>query len=101
MMSDHPAAPEDEAALEREAIAWLLRITDEEATASDRRAMECWQSASPARAQAFARVSRMWHAMPSAVATLVRSGTVSVGEERPLRAASIGRRRLLIGLGAS
>ncbi len=65
-------------ALEREAIAWLLRVTDDGATPADQAALRKWQATSPAHAQAFARASKLWGIVPSAVAMAMRSGDLSL-----------------------
>lgn len=98
-MTVRPHQQQDHGALEREAIAWLVRVTDEGATAADRAALQRWQAESPDRARALAKAGELWHAMPAAIALAVRSGAVSLPVEvdRPTR----GRRGILIGLAAS
>lgn len=39
MTTDRAMGAQDSAALEREALAWLVRITDEDATAAERAAL--------------------------------------------------------------
>jgi transmembrane sensor len=95
-------SPQDDiAAKEREAIAWLVRITDDGATEADRAALERWLAASPANAQAFATARELWKTMPSAIATAVKSGDVSLPVPVDERTPSIGRRGLMIGFGAA
>src|SRR5262249_55422860 len=90
---------DDDAANEREAIAWLVRITEEDATEADREAHNRWMAESPAHARSFAKVSRMWKTMPRAIATAVQSGQVllPVAVDQP----AISRRGFMVGLGAA
>jgi transmembrane sensor len=89
------------AAKEREAIAWLLRITDDGATEADRAALEGWLAASPANAQAFATASELWKTMPRAITAAVKSGDIALPVPVDESAPSIGRRGLMIGFGAA
>jgi transmembrane sensor len=93
-------ADEDDA-LEREAIAWLTRVTDDEATSEDHAGLQRWQAQSPAHAAAFAKASKLWQAMPGAIETIVRTGKVTVpvmlGRDRPL----VPRRAVAIGFAAA
>jgi transmembrane sensor len=99
MMVDFP--PQDDSpALEREAIAWLVRVTDEGAGAADQAALQRWQMTSPAHARAFAKVSSIWQAFPSAIAAAVDSGDVALPRPAAARAV-IGRRQLLVGFSSA
>jgi len=46
--------------LEREAIAWVRRLTSGQATAADAEALKQWRSLSPAHAAAFWSASQLW-----------------------------------------
>lgn len=78
MTGDREIKPGDRAMLEREAIAWLTRVTDEGAADEDLAAFRHWQSQSPAHAEAYAKVSHLWQVMPSAIESLVQDGSVSI-----------------------
>jgi transmembrane sensor len=97
MTTDRLRQQNDSAALEREAIAWLVRVTDDDATAADRAALQRWQAANPAHAQAFNKASSLWHAMPSAIATAVKAGEVSLAVPGNHSAGSVDRRGVMIG----
>lgn len=47
-------------ALRQEAIGWLARLSDLDASPEDRRAFEQWQAQSPAHARAFQKVAGIW-----------------------------------------
>jgi transmembrane sensor len=96
-MGDRSPEQEDRAALEREAIGWLVRITDEGATAADRAGLREWQAARPEHAQAFAKASKLWHAMPSAVAMAVKSGDLSLPVTVDRGAGFVSRRGVIAG----
>lgn len=95
------AGSEDRIALEREAIEWLTRVSDEDATPADRLALQRWQARSPAHADAYDKVSRLWHAMPSVIESVVRDGSVSIPATFGPRAASVNRRIFLGGFAAA
>jgi transmembrane sensor len=101
MTADGHPQQENDAALEREAIAWLVRVTDEDATPADRAALQRWQAANPAHAQAFAKAGDLWQAMPSAVATALKSGEISLPAPIQSSADFGGRRGFIIGLGTA
>lgn len=75
MTTRHDPGQEDRAALEREAVAWVARLAD--GTREDVAALRRWQAQSAAHAEAFAKVSQIWRAMPEAIETIVRRGDVS------------------------
>jgi transmembrane sensor len=97
MTADREAEHDSAAALEREAIVWLTRVTDEAATSMDRAALLRWQAQSHAHAAAYAKVSKLWQAMPSAIETVVRDGSVSVPVKLAGSARAVGRRAILGG----
>jgi transmembrane sensor len=98
MMADHPSGRDDNAALEREAIAWLTRVTDEAATQRDHEALRRWQARSDQHARAFAKASRIWQAMPSAIERLVQAGDVLPGTTSSRAVHAVSRRALVGGL---
>lgn len=79
----------------QEAVAWLARLSDREATAEDRRAFECWQSQSAAHARAYDKIARVWgdRTLDSAALSVVRDGLASCEIRVP--AGGRGRRRVL------
>lgn len=100
MADDHPQQDYN-AALEREAIAWLVRVTDEDATAADRAALQRWQAANPAHEQAFAKASNLWREMPSALATGLKTGEISLPMPVAAGRGVVGRRGFMIGFGTA
>ncbi|ULA62186.1 MAG: Putative Iron dicitrate transmembrane sensor FecR [Nitrospira sp.] len=72
--------PDNQAAkVRQEAIVWLARLSDRDATADDRRAFECWQAQSAAHARAYDKITRVWddHTLDSAAFSVARNGSVS------------------------
>jgi len=57
---DMAVSDEDEMNLRREAIAWVSRLSDRDASAEDRAACERWQAQNPAHARAFQRIYHVW-----------------------------------------
>ena len=55
---DHPQRPLD--AVERQAHAWVVRLTSGEATAADGRSFRAWCEADPRHREAFGRARRQW-----------------------------------------
>lgn len=53
-------SPPDDPALREEAIGWLARLSDREATAEDRRSFEIWRAQSPGHARAYQRLAQIW-----------------------------------------
>jgi len=97
MTTDRTIGTQDNAALEREALAWLVRITDEDATAAERTALAAWQSQSRAHAAALERARGLWGALPPAIDGLLRSGALQPDEIERSQARPIGRRTFLGG----
>src|SRR5262249_28317327 len=91
------AKPQEELALEREAIAWVRRLTSGEATAADAEALRAWRDQGAAHGAAFVAASRLWRDLEP-VAGKVRSERVA-----PAVAASSARgtvsRRIVVGGG--
>jgi transmembrane sensor len=91
----------DATAEEREAIAWLVRVSDEDATDEDRAALERWIAASPEHVEAFAKVSGLWKAMPGAIATAVKSGEIPLPVVVDQTPPMVSRRGFMIGSSAA
>jgi transmembrane sensor len=91
----------DDAAREREAIAWLVRVTDEDATEEDRAALGRWIAASPDHEKAFSKAAELWKAMPGAVVAAVKSGDVALPVAVDRATPVISRRGFIIGSGAA
>src|SRR5262245_50883676 len=91
----------DDATEKQEAIAWLLRVTDDDATDADREALKRWMAEDPGHARVFAEVSELWKTMPHAIAAAARSGALKLPVPVDPRPVSVGRRGFMIGLGAA
>lgn len=57
---DNQWAEDPAGRIRREAIAWLSRLNDREATAEDRLAFESWRSQSAAHERTFDKIARVW-----------------------------------------
>jgi transmembrane sensor len=79
--------------LEREAYAWIRRLTSGEATSADVDALKRWRNRSAAHAEAFASASQLWSALGPAGENL-RKGQSAGGTSRH---PSILTRRRVIG----
>jgi transmembrane sensor len=101
MTKDRQIGCDDKAELERQAVAWLTRVTDDDATHEDRSALRRWQAKSPDHAAAFVEASRLWQAMPAAIESLVRAGDVSVPVAVDRRRSSVSRRAFTGGLASA
>ncbi|WP_211091402.1 FecR family protein [Pseudothauera rhizosphaerae] len=82
-------------AIEREAFAWVVRLTSGKATAADADALQAWCAQSPAHQAAFARAQRQWHSIKAAGSqvsnwTPLRAGGAAGGSVRLRRRALIG-----------
>ncbi|MBR1220406.1 DUF4880 domain-containing protein [Bradyrhizobium sp. U87765 SZCCT0131] len=101
MTTDRVIDVPDSAALEREALAWLVRVTDEDVTASERAELAAWRSQSPAHAAALVRATALWGALPPTIDGLLRSGAIPAAEGRRPAARPLGRRAFLGGATAA
>lgn len=97
MSGDRVSQEASDASLEREAIAWLVRVTDDEATTEDRVALKRWQKENPAHERAFAKASGLWHTMPAAIDTALRSGDISLLSTPDQVSSFVTRRRFMAG----
>ncbi|MGC4097122.1 MAG: FecR family protein [Nitrospira sp.] len=59
----HPEEPSDREELDREAVAWLVRLTSGETTPTDETQVHLWRGRSPAHEQAFLKAERLWAGM--------------------------------------
>lgn len=84
-------------ALEREAHAWIRRLTSGEARASDAAALQRWCSQSPAHAAAFSEASRFWKAFGPAGQSLLADERVTNRGPRAGGRTSISRRAVVGG----
>lgn len=89
---------EQQAALKREALAWLAWIGLGNASTDDLAALRRWRDTSPAHASALAQAGRLWRDLEAPVAALVRDGGAPVLAPRRAYRPS---RRALIGGGAA
>lgn len=88
-MTAYGQRPGEQAALEREAQAWLVRLTSGEATTADAAALKRWCGQSPAHAAAFAEVNLLWDTLNAA------ARNIASRSEAPMAAApsgGVGRR---------
>ena len=84
-------------ALEREAHAWIRRLTSGEARASDAAALRRWCGQSPAHAAAFSEASRFWKAFGPAGQSLLADSRTT-GRRAPAGGrTAITSRRAIIG----
>jgi len=90
----------DASRIQREAQAWLRRLTSGEATQLDVDGFRRWRGSSPAHGQAFAEARRVWNMLDPAAARLVSAGLGAVPAAPADRA---WRRRAFLGaaLGAA
>ncbi|VVE12299.1 FecR family protein [Pandoraea fibrosis] len=89
-------AASDAQAVQRDAHAWVRRLTSGEATVADAQALQQWCDASPSHAAAFADARRLWRDLGPA-GEMVRARERAEAR-RPVR---VGRRVLLGGALAS
>jgi transmembrane sensor len=90
-----------QAALKDEAYEWLLFATSGRATARDFDALEKWCRQSAAHADAFEKVSHIWHMAAPALARTAGQEDVVEGRARRDRLFSPGRRAFFGGMAAS
>jgi len=90
----------DGSRIQREAQAWLRRLTSGEATQHDVDGFRRWRGSSPAHGHAFAEARRVWNMLDPAAARLVSAGLGVVPAGQADRA---WRRRAFLGaaLGAA
>lgn len=48
---------------DEQAIAWLVRLQDDQASETDRRAWSAWMDQNPIHAQSWRKIQRIWHGM--------------------------------------
>ncbi|WP_375782796.1 FecR domain-containing protein [Bradyrhizobium sp. Pha-3] len=84
-------------ALEREAHAWIRRLTSGEARASDAAALQRWCSQSPAHAAAFSEARRFWKAFGPAGQSLLADERVANRRPRAGGRTSMSRRAVVGG----
>jgi transmembrane sensor len=85
-------------ALQREAQAWLLRLTSGQATTHDGEAFRRWCALSPQHRQAFAQARRLWGALgPAALAVQTPPPAAAVRRSAGIGARSLSRRAFLGG----
>ncbi|AJC21602.1 FecR family protein [Pandoraea pulmonicola] len=93
---ESPTRPDTTHAMQRDAHAWVRRLTSGEATVADAHALKQWCDASPAHAAAFAEARRLWRDLGPA-GERVRART----RAQVPRPARVGRRLFLGGALAS
>ncbi|WP_298374675.1 FecR domain-containing protein [uncultured Bradyrhizobium sp.] len=84
--------------LEREAHAWIRRLTSGEARASDAAALQRWCGQSPAHAAAFSEASRFWKAFgPAGQSLLADERVTNRGPRAGGRTSNLSRRAVVGG----
>jgi transmembrane sensor len=83
--------------LDREAHAWVRRVTSGEATAADAIALRQWCARSPAHAEAFSAASQFWKAFGTAGQSLIADERAAVARPRSRGATMVGRRAFIGG----
>ncbi|NEU99014.1 FecR family protein [Bradyrhizobium uaiense] len=83
--------------LEREAHAWIRRLTSGEARAADAAALQRWCSQSPAHAAAFSEASRFWKAFGPAGQSLLDDERKTSHRSRAGGRTPIMTRRAVVG----
>ncbi|MET3180704.1 DUF4880 domain-containing protein [Variovorax gossypii] len=76
------AEPDQTAQVQREAQAWLRRLTSGEATQRDLEGFRRWQEASALHAQAFAEAKRLWKALDPAVGRMMEAQPALLADHR-------------------
>ncbi|MDB5608153.1 MAG: putative FecR [Bradyrhizobium sp.] len=84
-------------AIEREAHAWIRRLTSGEAGATDAAALRLWCGRSPTHAAAFSQASQLWEAFGQAGQSLRDDERISNERRRSASSVLIGRRALIGG----
>ncbi|SAI42673.1 transmembrane sensor [Bordetella ansorpii] len=98
--SDHEDAVSAEA-LERQALAWLRRLTSNEATAAELREFEQWVAASPAHRAAYRRAKAVWDAFKPSAGRVARAHPGIVANYEGAQRSRRRTRRAVLGLGAA
>jgi transmembrane sensor len=85
---------------QREAQAWLRRLTSGAATQRDLEGLRRWQAASPVHAQAFAEARRLWKALDPAIGQMMSEHPALLAAHRqasgqPARSPALPRRAFL------
>lgn len=91
--------PDDHSGLEplqRDALAWILRLKSGEATVADAEALKRWRAQSPEHEAAFREAVRIWK-LSGTAAREVAGAAASLVPAAPRREPVIGRRALLFG----
>jgi transmembrane sensor len=83
--------------LDREAHAWVRRLTSGEATATDATALRLWCGRSPAHAAAFSAASQFWQALGPVGESLAADERAALARPRFARPGIMGRRAFIGG----
>ncbi|RSZ42488.1 MULTISPECIES: FecR domain-containing protein [unclassified Variovorax] len=76
------AEPDKAAQVQREAQAWLRRLTSGEATQRDLEGLRRWQEASELHAQAFAEAKRLWKTLDPAIGQMMEAQPALLSDHR-------------------
>ncbi|MEX5212917.1 MAG: FecR family protein [Nitrospiraceae bacterium] len=90
------STPEHDDALRQEAVVWLARLSDRDATAEDRQEFERWRAQSQDHAQVYDKLARVWAepALDSAAACVARYA--SAATDRSIAGSRRWTRRVLV-----
>lgn len=86
--------------LERQALAWLRRLTSSETTAAELREFEAWVRASPAHHDAYRQAKVLWDALKTSTGKVANAHPGIVAEYERARQRQLRTRRAVLGLGA-
>ncbi|GKS56765.1 sensor [Nitrospira sp.] len=88
-------SPSTDAGIQHEAIAWVIRLRGDDLAPGERRAFEVWWGESPAHANSFERVSKVWDdpALHAAANQAAQKSTRAFGV---VKSGNV-RRRIVVG----
>ncbi len=93
--------PDNAEQLQREAQAWLRRLTSGEATQRDVEGFRRWQDSSPRHGQAFAEAKRLWKALDPAIGQMMANNPALLSSHRQAGRRPLVARRAFLGAAAS
>ncbi|WP_241116584.1 FecR family protein [Achromobacter xylosoxidans] len=95
---DKDVAPAE--TLERQAMAWLRRLTSNEATAAELREFEQWVGAHPAHRAAYRKAKAIWDALKPSTGQVAQAHPGLVARYERAQRSRLRTRRAMLGLGA-
>ncbi|WP_322516775.1 FecR domain-containing protein [Rhodopseudomonas palustris] len=82
-------------AVQRQALAWVIRLNSGEATSDDAAALAMWRKRGPEYEETFREAVRQWHTFGDATRELL--GRTDAAPTRPVRSRVVVSRRFVIG----